>query len=103
MSEEDIIDAIEVVDTDASGSIEFDEFEQWWEGDFGLELRDRHEATMGVTQIDEVDFVERWEASQRALAATHMRQAFEKVDADGSGALLLLTVFVDFCCRGSSV
>ena len=51
-----------------------------WDSDYALDLRDRHDEQMNVQPMDEVDFVERWEASQQRLADGHMKRTFDKLD-----------------------
>eukprot|EP01047_Picozoa_sp_COSAG01_P000803 COSAG01_NODE_16_length_40091_cov_15.728646_16_plen_635_part_00 len=88
MSDEDVIDALEVVGTpDADGAVAFEELEAWWGTEYAMELRSRRAERGGGEQMDELDFVERSEASQQRQRAAYMRRAFEKVDSDGSGEI----------------
>jgi Ca2+-binding EF-hand superfamily protein len=88
MSDEDVIDALEVVGTpDVDGAVAFEELEAWWGTEYAMELRGRRAERGGGEQMDELDFVERSEASQQRQRAAYMRRAFEKVDSDGSGEI----------------
>lgn len=87
MSEEDIAEALDVIDEDGDGEITFEEFEVWWNGDHAAELREAHEQMLGSSDMDEVEMVERWEGKQRDLEEAKLRRTFDGVDEDGSGEI----------------
>ena len=87
MTDEDVAEALEVIDEDGDGEITFAEFEVWWNGDYASELREAHEAMMGSSEMDEVEMVERWEGKKRDLEEAKLRRTFDGVDDDGSGEI----------------
>jgi Ca2+-binding EF-hand superfamily protein len=87
LSAEAVEDALEIIDEDGDGDITLEEFKVWWESDHAIELREAHDAALGVEELDEVDLVERWEAKRRELASAALRRVFQGVDADGSGEI----------------
>ncbi len=87
MGEEDITEALEVIDEDGDGEITFEEFEVWWNGDHASGLREAHEQMLGSSEMDEVEMVERWEGKQRDLEEAKLRRTFDGVDEDGSGEI----------------
>lgn len=87
MSDEDVEEALEVIDEDGDGEITFAEFEVWWNGDYASELREAHEQMLGSSEMDEVEMVERWEGKKRDLEEAKLRRTFDGVDEDGSGEI----------------
>ena len=86
-SEAEVQEALEIIDEDGDGETTFDEFRVWWDGDHAAELRERHEESQGVTEMDELDMVERWESTQRDLEEAKLRRTFDGVDDDKSGEI----------------
>lgn len=88
MSPEDIEDALSVIDANSDGEITLEEFEQWWNSDHAVTLRESAEAVLGQGgEIDEIALVTKWETTRSRLEEEKLRRAFESIDEDCSGMI----------------